>query len=324
MENQIFAAAMAILSGEVVALPTETVYGLAANALDDLAVGKIFKIKGRPFCDPLILHLLDDSWVEKYGDVDEYGGRVGKLADAFWPGPLTVVLKKRKIVGDIVTAGLPTVAMRCPNHRLFLEILRLTQVPLAAPSANPFGYVSPTAADHVRATLGNAVSIIVDGGPCSVGVESTIVDVSCASPKILRPGKITVADIANVLGEVVIDYAPIIVETPSAPGQLRQHYCTNTPLLLFDHRCEQVPIAANRRSAIVFCQKPADIDAVPAVDVFWLSEDGDLCTIAKNLFAVLQRLDAKGYGVILCERPRRTGIGIAVDDRLLRAAAKFN
>jgi L-threonylcarbamoyladenylate synthase len=329
MDSGIRAASMELLRGGVVVLPTETVYGLAANALDPLAVGRIFEIKGRPLADPLILHVLDGSWVRRYADCGVGWGadRVRRIIDAFWPGPLTIVLPKAGIIPNIVTAGLGTVAIRCPNHPLFRGVLAETGLPLAAPSANPFGYVSPTSAEQVRETLGGKVAVIVDGGRCAVGLESTILDLTQKNPKILRPGAITSSDISPILGEPVVDYVNRIVsEKPNAPGQLKQHYCTNTPLMLFSNGRREFVEDFGKKIAVVFNKKPSDFAASdgPSADVFWLSDGGEQGEIAKNLFATLQMLDGGKYDAILCERPIRSGIGVAIDDRLQRAAAKFD
>ena len=253
-----------------------------------------------------------------------------KITSYFWPGPLTIILQKRDIIPDIVSAGHDTIALRCPEHHIFREILQNFQLPLAAPSANPFGYISPTTADQVRSTLGDKVDIIIDGGNCRVGLESTIIDITSHIPKILRPGAITAAEIARVINEPVMDYEQHIVAIdPSCPGQLKQHYCTNTKLILFQHAT--LPQSSNdTHCAYVFNQKPINIEEISNTlnttteSIFWMSEDGNHKTIAHNLFKMLQMLDNANYDIIYCERTLRNGIGIAIDDRLLRAAAKFN
>ncbi|MDR1595779.1 MAG: threonylcarbamoyl-AMP synthase [Puniceicoccales bacterium] len=329
MEDEVFAAAEELRRGGVVVLPTETVYGLAANALDPIAVSKIFKIKGRPHSDPLIVHVLDDTWIDRYAYINHYENRIRALVESFWPGPLTLVIKKRAIIPDIVTAGFSSVAVRCPRHRMFHNVLALCDFPLAAPSANPFGYVSPTTAEQVRQTFGKKVKIIVDGGSCSVGLESTIVDISKEVPKILRPGAITAEKISSVLDEPVSDYEQIVAENPTTPGQLKQHYCTTTKLVLFQNGHCEIPSVSSGKVAIIFNKKPSNIEKImkklplSIEDIFWLSENGDQSDIARNLFATMQKLDGIGYSVIFCERPKRDGIGVAIDDRLLRAAAKY-
>ncbi|MDR2776895.1 MAG: threonylcarbamoyl-AMP synthase [Puniceicoccales bacterium] len=329
MNADIAAASRELKGGGVVVLPTETVYGLAANALDEEAVRKIFTIKGRPLNNPLILHVLDSSWLERYSYVKKYSVRVEKITGAFWPGPITIILPKKAIIPDIVTSDFNTVAIRCPDHPIFRAVLLDSDLPLAAPSANPFGYVSPTCIGQVKATLGNRVKIMLDGGECTVGLESTILDITSMVPKILRPGAITADTISKVLEEDVIDYdAQIVSKSPNAPGQLKQHYCTNTRLILFDRNRNLSQYLAGK-TAIVFMQKPKNVDGIaeklqlPLKAILWFSDDGNLDMVAKNLFSTLQRLDSVHYDTILCERPQRTGIGIAIDDRLSRAAEKF-
>ncbi|MDR2779417.1 MAG: threonylcarbamoyl-AMP synthase [Puniceicoccales bacterium] len=331
MDTEVSAASQELKGGGVVVLPTETVYGLAANALDVEAVRKIFIIKGRPLNNPLILHVLDSSWLKRYTHAEKYSTRVAKITDAFWPGPITIILPKKEIIPNIVTSGFDTVAVRCPDHSLFREVLRASDLPLAAPSANPFGYVSPTSLRQVKATIGNKIKIMLDGGECAVGLESTIVDITCPIPKILRPGAIIADAISKVLGENVIDYhTQIVSKSPNTPGQLKQHYCTNTRLILFEYghrKFSQNPVG---RTVILFMQKPKNLRRIaknlqfPIEEIFWFSDDGNPNVIAKNLFSMLQQLDSAQYDTILCERPLREGIGIAIDDRLLRAAAKFN
>ncbi|MDR1233434.1 MAG: threonylcarbamoyl-AMP synthase [Puniceicoccales bacterium] len=330
MNADIAAASRELKGGGVVVLPTETVYGLAANALDEKAVRKIFTIKGRPLNNPLILHVLDSSWLVRYSHGEKYLVRVEKITGAFWPGPITIILPKKAIIPDIVTSGFDTVAIRCPDHPIFREVLRASDLPLAAPSANPFGYVSPTCIGQVKATLGDRVKIMLDGGECTVGLESTILDITSTVPKILRPGAITADAISKVLGEDVIDYdVQIVSENPNAPGQLKQHYCTDTRLLLFEYGNRDLLQYFAGKTAVVFMQRPENFDGIaknlqlPTEAISWFSDDGNLNGVAKNLFSTLQRLDSAHYDTILCERPRRTGIGIAIDDRLSRAAAKF-
>jgi L-threonylcarbamoyladenylate synthase len=329
MERDVLDAVSELRGGGVVVLPTETVYGLAANALSHDAVKKIFEIKGRPFNDPLILHIPNEEWLDRYTYHEECSGRVKKIANKFWPGSVTIVLHKKPVIPDIVTAGLDTVAVRCPRHEIFQSVLRAADFPLAAPSANPFGYVSPTSADQVKETLGHRVKMIIDGGKCDIGVESTIVDLTQKTPKILRPGAVTAAEIAAILKENVDDYHPTVTGTPNAPGQLKQHYCTNTRLKLFDHGFRDFSGSFDGRTAMIFCQKLNNLEnfaekfGILVKNIFWLSENGDPNAIARHLFATLQTLDRGNYDLILCERPTRTGIGIAVDDRLLRASAKF-
>lgn len=305
-------AATALLRGDLVALPTETVYGLAADALNEDAVLKIFSVKGRPLVDPLIVHVLDQNWVEKIA----YWNDVARcLTEAFWPGPLTVILRKKSCVSDKVTAGKNTVALRSPAQALFREVLEATELPLAAPSANPFGYVSPTLAEHVERTLGADVTYILDGGPCEHGVESTIIDTTSDLPKMLRPGPITCEQIFERTGLHVAPYVHVEASGAAvlAPGMLSQHYSPHTPLTLVDTMPEVADTCAR-----VFIARPKKVRK----NDYWLSENGDLNDVARTLFALLQRLDQENFQQIYIEKVQAVGIGVAINDRLRRAAAK--
>lgn len=301
-------------SGQVIGLPTETVYGLAGNALCEKTVRKIFEVKGRPFIDPLIVHFDSLESASQHADFSEFAGQ---LAARFWPGALTLVVSKRNSVPDIVTAGLPSVAVRVPANPVFRSLLKDLDFPLAAPSANPFGYVSPTLAEHVRATLGHRIPAVLDGGACTHGVESTIVDLrDPKQPKILRPGPIS----AEALGIENPNTDNGISESiaQAAPGMLTQHYSPRTPLQLFAHGAKTKVFDPS--AAVLYNTKPATGGSLP--NQFWLSEDGDPAEIAHNLFMVIQRLDTANYTMLYVERAQEKGIGIAVNDRLTRAAAK--
>jgi L-threonylcarbamoyladenylate synthase len=330
-EDSIVKIVAALSLGDVVALPTETVYGLAAIVGDGTALRKIFEVKARPLLDPLIVHVLNLPSLRDLVDVDEKCfDRVRLLADAFCPGPLTFVLKKKKSVPDIISAGKKTVAIRMPSHPIFREVLRRSG-PLAAPSANPFGYVSPTRAEHVRTSMGDKISHILDGGPCEVGVESTILDLSGKRFSILRPGAITAEMIGNVLGEEVEPYRPFVAADPSAPGMLKQHYSPHTKLRLFQKSVKEIipdfwENSTQNSAAIYLSRKemePQRMAIGKEKHIFWLSEDGNLNEIARNMFALLRQLDTMQFDSICCQVPKKDGIGIAVGDRLSRAAAKF-
>jgi L-threonylcarbamoyladenylate synthase len=307
-------------AGGLVAVPTETVYGLAANALDSRACAKIFRAKGRPTTDPLIVHLHSAADLPSLAVVNDAARR---LAAAFWPGPLTLVLNKRPIVPDLVSAGLPSVAVRVSAHRLFRRLLRLTGLPLAAPSANPFGYVSPTTAAHVRAGLGAKIGHILDGGPCPVGLESTIVDVrDPGKPRLLRPGAITRGQIETVLGVKVPPgtrpAAPGAAQL--APGLLPRHYSPRTPIALHDRLFPADATLGDAQEAWVFLARPP---GPHRANVFWLDARGDLRGVARRLFALLQQLDAAGFRRLHLERaPGTDGLAHAINDRLTRAAAR--
>ncbi len=309
-------AAQLLADGECVALPTETVYGLAADALNPKALAQVFAIKGRPLLDPLIVHVLD---VEALKQVAEYDARLEKIS-SFWPGPLTVVLRRKSCVPDLVTAGQETVAVRIPAHPVFREVLRLAQRPLAAPSANPFGYVSPTRAQHVRDSLAERCPWIVDGGACEHGLESTIIDLSSPERvRLLRPGPITLEALRDKLGaiELVTKIASNQV-AQAAPGMLERHYSPATRVELFAHG--KLPSVVEARSALLLMSRRQNIPA--GTEVFYLSENDSVNEAAANLFDLLRKLDARGITKIYAELAEPMGLGLAYNDRLTRAAAR--
>ena len=316
--------AQLLRDGNVVGVPTETVYGLAANALNQASVRKIFDVKGRPLIDPLIVHFSDLETAEPH---IEGNSAVKLLAKAFWPGPLTMVVPKKTSIPDIATAGLPSVAIRVPQHPIFRELLQHLDFPLAAPSANPFGYVSPTLASHVEQTLGDRIQAIIDGGPCDFGIESTIIDLRNPSqPRILRHGPITQEQIEKAL-HVTVESGRITssdTEAQSAPGLLTQHYSPNAKVMLLENGDTKKALTiANptTRTALLLNQKP--MVSQIRHDTFWLSESGSIDEIAHNLFDMIQRLDQQGYHTIFIEKTPNIGIGHAINDRLSRAAAKL-
>lgn len=311
--------AIALLAaGDVVALPTETVYGLAADATRPDAVVKIFEAKERPFFDPLIVHLPDRDWLERITDIPpESRATVDALIEKFWPGPLTLVLPRRTLVPDLVTAGLDTVAVRMSAHPVFRAVIQAFGKPLAAPSANRFGRISPTAAAHVVSELGGRIPLVVDGGPTAHGIESTIVAVEGHTARLLRSGPITREELANC-GLPIADSQRAQIE---APGQLASHYAPRTPLRL-------VPQAAGLSAADSQARGPQHLGALAfreappgfaATEV--LSPTGDLREAAATLFAKLRRLDEAGLDLILAEPLPETGLGVAIMDRLRKAAA---
>ncbi|MDP2821695.1 MAG: L-threonylcarbamoyladenylate synthase [Sulfuritalea sp.] len=314
-------AAALLRAGELVAFPTETVYGLGADASNPLAIGKIFAAKGRPADHPLIVHLPDASHLERWAvDIPE---AARKLAAAFWPGPLTLILKRHPSVLDAVTGGQDTVGLRVPNHPLALQLLRefagANGGGLAAPSANRFGRVSPTTAAHVREELGDAVSMILDGGPCAVGIESTILDLSGGEPRILRPGMLDAAAIGVVLG-----YSPAFGGKQNAPrvsGGLEAHYAPRTPLQLV----VAADLAETARKALAAGRRIAVLAAQPLAfgheNLAWRPASADPAQFAHDLYARLRELDALGCDVILVAAPPADEAWRAVADRLRRAAA---
>ncbi len=313
-----------LTAGEPVALPTETVYGLAADATRADAAVKIFEAKQRPFFDPLIVHLPDLDWLERIARADS--PLVGKLIENFWPGPLTLILPRRDIVPDIVTSGLATVAVRMSAHPVFRAVATAFGKPLAAPSANPFGRISPTTAQHVRDGLDGRIPLIVDGGPCAVGIESTIVAVEGERLRILRAGPITAEELAP-FGEVEFASAGV---TPDAPGQMKSHYAPRTPLRLAEHRTS--PSASSgplgniehrtSKVGLLAFTMPENTGGLDAVEI--LSRTGDLREAAATLFAKLRRLDDAGLDLILAEPVPEHGLGIAIMDRLRKAAARLS
>lgn len=309
-------AADLLRAGECVALPTETVYGLASDALNPSALAQVFTIKGRPLLDPLIVHVLD---LEALAAVAEPDVRLAALA-GFWPGPLTVVLRRKACVPDLVTAGKDTVAVRIPAHPVFREVLRLAGRPLAAPSANPFGYVSPTKAAHVADSLGTRCPWIVEGGACAHGVESTIVDLSVPGrARLLRPGPITLEALQAKLGPVeVVTRAAHQQSAQDAPGMLERHYSPATRVVLFARGA--TPPTASGQVARLWLARRVDFPVGPTD--FFLSENGSAEEGARHLFDLLRQLDGRGFDVIQAELAEPIGIGVAYNDRLTRAAAR--
>ena len=314
-------AAEAIRAGKLVGMPTETVYGLAANALDADAVAGIFEAKGRPRFDPLIVHVADVSALSEVARVpDASRATVQQLAEAFWPGPLTLVLPRRSAVPDLVTSGLDTVAVRVPAHPMARELIRAAGAPVAAPSANPFGYISPTTAAHVAAQLGEAVRYVLDGGPCEVGVESTILALDGDSVTQLRPGGIPREAIEARLGRAIAQRESTSdPERPEAPGQLDAHYAPRASLLLAaPGELEALVSEHAAESPYVIGYRTIPEGARGRA----LAPDGDLRAAARELFGALREADASGAGLILAARFPGEGLGAAIGDRLRRAAGR--
>lgn len=311
--QSLFDAAHALAAGELVSFPTETVYGLGADATNDKAVAKIYQAKGRPSFNPLIAHIASFDQAEEIGHFDD---RAKRLADAFWPGALTIVvpLRAHSPISKLVTAGLETIALRVPAPKRIRDLISQSGVPIAAPSANRSGKISPTLARHVADDLGDACRYILDGGPCEAGVESTIIDCSSEMISILRPGPVTSEMITHICPELMshppIINAPIINdETPTAPGQLTSHYAPTKPVRLDVKHPEGDEIYIGFGD----CVHPAN---------FNLSPSGDLTEAAANLFAILHEADkAQGRGIAVAPIDK-DGIGAAIYDRLTRAAAK--
>jgi L-threonylcarbamoyladenylate synthase len=305
--KNIVIASSLLSQGRVVAVPTETVYGLAANALDPVAVATIFEVKDRPFFDPLIVHCASVDRIGNY--VEAIPSWSEELFKRFSPGPLTIVLKKKPVIPDIVTAGLDTVGIRIPNHPLTLELLQKLTFPLAAPSANPFGYVSPTTAIHVFEQLGGKIPYIVDGGSCAVGVESTIVAEISGRPTVLRLGGTSIESIEEVIGTVDIQTSS---SQPAGPGMLDSHYAPKRKVIL------KLPDKASDTAGFMGFRNESSFIAKKHQRL--LSPSGDLNEAARNIFSALRELDAMNVDIIYAELLPEVGLGRAVNDRLKRAA----
>ncbi len=304
-------AADLLRQGKLVAIPTETVYGLAANGLDTTAVATIFEAKNRPQFDPLILHTYSSEKAMEY--VKEFPSELKKLAEAFWPGPLTLLLEKQDKVPDLVTSGLNRVAVRVPNHPLTLELLKLLDFPLAAPSANPFGYVSPTTTGHVNKQLGDKVTYILDGGNCEVGIESTIIGMEEGKVCVYRLGGLVLEEIEKICGKVELKINSS--SNPSAPGQLKSHYAPIKNVVIGNIEND---LARYANAAVIFFGDKN----INTKNQFNLSATKNLKEAAANLFMALRQMDESDAVVILCELLPEEGLGRAIDDRLKRAAVK--
>lgn len=322
-EDDLKQSAALLCNGGLLAVPTETVYGLAADASNEDAVRKVFAVKGRPLLDPLIVHVCD---LEHAGAIAELSEEATCLAKTFWPGALTMVLPKKPCVPDVVTAGQPTVAVRSPAHPVMRRVLALSGLGLAAPSANPFGYVSPTTAQHVQDSLGERLAFILDGGVCEHGLESTIIDLSHpAEPKLLRPGPIGVEVLEAVLGKSIEVFEKSASDDCAqlAPGMLSKHYSPRTRMQLCAKPHAELEGAKDERIALLYLCKPsADIlERVDDMPVYWCTESDALEDAARQLFALMRRLDGQGYDCILAEAAPNEGIGVAINNRLERACA---
>ena len=302
--NALDRAVEILLRSELAAIPTETVYGLAGNALDENAVAKIFAVKNRPFFDPLIVHAASRQAFEPY--ISDWPEPAMLLAARFWPGPLTLLLPRTPLISDLVTSGMERVAARVPNHPVTLELLSRLPFPLAAPSANPFGYISPTRPEHVAAQLGDKIPFILDGGPCTVGIESTIVGFPDGVPTIYRLGGLSVESIEDAVGKVQI------LQNPNrTPGGMVGHYAPSKKLLLGDlaQMLKSYPDAATLSFK----------NEYPSPYLRVLSPSGDLTEAAANFFKFLRELDATPAELILAETLPEKGLGRAINDRLRRA-----
>lgn len=314
ISNDIQKAADLLSQQEVVAIPTETVYGLAGSIFSESAIRKIFDVKGRPLFNPLIVHI---GSVEQLEDIAaDLPPKARKLADTFWPGPITLVLRKKEAVPDLITAGKDTVAVRMPNHPITLDLLRRIPFPLAAPSANPFNRISPTEAMHVEHYFHGQIQMVLDGGPCQKGLESTIIGFEDEDPVLYRLGSLSVEDIENTIG-------PIRIKTrseasPDAPGMLPKHYAPRTKLHFTDNIEEAINIYHDLRIGLL--RFTGEIDDTRIVHTEVLSEHADPDQAASNLYSALHKLDMMNLDIIIAERLPEHGLGKSINDRLERAS----
>lgn len=318
MKPSSFQTALELLrSGEAVAIPTETVYGLAADISQPAAIDKIFAVKKRPFFDPLIVHVSDQNMVENL--VQEIPPVILKMMKNFWPGPITFVLPKKKSINDKITSGLDTVGVRMPNHPVSLELIRQLGQPLAAPSANLFGQTSPTSAAHVRDEFGDSV-FVLDGGPCLIGVESTVVGIRKNQIVIYRPGGVTQEEIDIFLRDVAPDFSSVVEQSPVAPGHLKHHYMPRIPLVMIQYPTSDVSVlpelSATQRSEIEHALKLTDWKPIEMK----LSDDAILA--ARELYSELRRCGESGSSLILLHRSPDldSGLWSAIWNRLEKAA----
>ncbi|HCC01465.1 MAG TPA: threonylcarbamoyl-AMP synthase [Ruminococcaceae bacterium] len=316
-------AAQILRSGGLVGMPTETVYGLAANALNGKAVAKIFAAKGRPADNPLIVHI--SAFQQIYNLVKEVPDSAKKLAEAFWPGPLTMVLPKAACIPDEVSAGLPTVAVRFPSHPAAQRIISESGLPLAAPSANTSGRPSPTTAQHVLHDLSGKIDAVLDGGPCGVGVESTVITLADCPPRLLRPGGITLEQLRAVLGTVEMDDAVLHPLKPgvraASPGMKYKHYSPKANVIILDGTDRQFIGYVNEHAAsgvMALCYDGDD--AALAVPAICYGKSTDDSAMAHELFDALREFDERGASTVYARCPKPEGVGLAVYNRLMRAA----
>ena len=303
----------ALINGDIIALPTETVYGLAANIYLDSALEKVFKLKKRPSYNPLIVHISNASILEQIAK--NIPAKARELANVFWPGPLTLVLEKQDQIPDRVTAGKPTVAVRVPNHPIALQLLKSLNFPLAAPSANPFGSLSPTSAEHVAHYFKEEINFILDGGPCSCGLESTIIGFENDEPVLYRYGAISIEEIKKIIGQIKVKNQNS--KNPSAPGMLSRHYAPKTQIQINEDISLALAQNPDKKIGVLSFRKNKKIKTEIHQEV--LSISGDLNEASKNLYAALHRLDQMNLDLIISSFFPEKGLGKTINDRLKRA-----
>lgn len=314
MTKQILKAAQLLQQGHVVAIPTETVYGLAANAFDEKAIQKIYQIKERPLYNPLIVHIKSIDYLDKIAS--NIPPIAIELAKRFWPGPLTLVLSKKDIIPNIVTSGKNTVGVRMPAHDLTLKLLHEIDFPLAAPSANPFGYISPTSSLHVKQQLGDKIPMILEGGPCEKGIESTIIGFENGKPILYRVGAISQDAIEDFIGEKISSKTKSVA-TPEAPGMLSKHYSPKTKFIVSTDIAKSIKEHQDKKIGLLLFQKQNFIESNVFCEI--LSNTSDINEAARNLYAAMHVLDAGKFDIIIAEEFPNTGLGISINDRLCRA-----
>lgn len=303
----------ALINGDIIALPTETVYGLAANIYLDSALEKVFKLKKRPSYNPLIVHISNSGILEQIAK--NIPAKARELANVFWPGPLTLVLEKQDQIPNRITAGKPTVAVRVPNHPIALQLLKSLNFPLAAPSANPFGSLSPTSAKHVALYFKEEINFILDGGPCFCGLESTIIGFENDKPILYRHGAISIEEIEKIIGPIKIKNQNS--KNPSAPGMLTRHYAPKTQIQINDDISLALAQNPDKKIGILSFRKNKKIKTEIHQEV--LSISGDLNEASKNLYAALHRLDQMNLDLIISSFFPEKGLGKTINDRLKRA-----
>lgn len=316
VSNDISKAAHLLSKDELVSIPTETVYGLAANIFSEAAIEKIFAMKQRPLFNPLIVHTHSIDQLERF--VSYIPPKAKLLAEAFWPGSLTLVLPKKSTVSDLVTAGKSTVGVRIPNHETTLELLRNLDFPLAAPSANPFGSISPTSAIHVKNYFDDKLKMVLEGGNCQNGIESTIIGFENDSPVLYRLGSISIEEIESVVGTIKVNNKN--EKTPDAPGMLSRHYAPDTHTFLVDNVAEYIEQFPNKKIGVLLFNQNIKTDKIIHTEI--LSKSGSLKEATSKLYATLHKLDTLDLDIIVAEKFPDYGLGKSINDRLLRATKK--
>jgi len=312
--TDIHKAKMILKKDELVAIPTETVYGLAGNCFSETAINKIFETKKRPLFNPLIVHIHSEKILEDIAI--EIPEKAKLLAKAFWPGSLTLVLKKNPKIPDSITAGKDTVAVRIPNHEMTIKLLKALDFPLVAPSANPFGSISPTSAQHVADYFSNELKMVLDGGNCINGIESTIIGFENNEPILYRLGSISSEEIEAVIGKLMI--LNHNENTPEAPGMLSRHYSPKTKIILVDNVIEQIEKNSNKKIGVISFKDTIYHHSLKSIEI--LSKEGNLKQATRNLYAAMHRLDKLGLDLIIAQRFPQNDLGKSINDRLHRAA----